>query len=309
MNDLRIIFLGTSDFAVDTLEILLDNGINVVAVVTIPDKPQGRGQKLVPSPIKVSAIERGIPLLQPKDLKDPKFLKELKSYNSNLQVVVAFKILPEIVWNMPKLGTVNLHASLLPQYRGAAPINWAIIHGEEETGVTTFFLDNKMDTGNIAYIDYEPIYPTDNAGDLYKRLKKRGSSLMLKTVRAIEAGNCPKQSQPKIDKELLYKAPKIHKANCKIDWNNEGEYINNFVRGLAPYPAAWTILNGKKFKIFDIELLFDNKEVLLPGQISSDKKTYINVGTSTLPISIKEIQLEGKKKMYVDDFLRGNPFK
>jgi methionyl-tRNA formyltransferase len=252
MNELRIIFMGTPEFAVPSLQILLENKINVVAVVTAPDKPQGRGQKIVYSPVKECALQYNVPVLQPTNLKSPEFLQELKSYNANLQIVVAFRMLPEAVWAMPSLGTFNLHASLLPQYRGAAPINWAVINGEKETGITTFFLKHEIDTGSIIYQEKETIYSDDTVGTLYERLMNKGGQLVLKTVRSIVAGNYPSLPQP-TDIEIKH-APKIFKETCQIDWNKTSEQIRNFVRGLSPYPAAWGIINEKTFKIFKISI-------------------------------------------------------
>src|SRR5688572_18203632 len=217
MNDLRIIFMGTPEFAVPSLEILVENKFNVVAVITAPDKPQGRGQKLIPSPVKECAVKHHIPVLQPTNLKSPEFLQELKTYNANLQIVVAFRMLPEAVWAMPAIGTFNLHASLLPQYRGAAPINWAIINGEIETGVTTFFLKHEIDTGSIIFQEKEPIHDSDDVGSLYERLMKHGSLLVLKTVKAIEAGDYPSIPQPQ-GIEVKH-APKIFKETCQINWS------------------------------------------------------------------------------------------
>src|SRR5688572_14256950 len=246
MNQLRIIFMGTPEFAVPSLEILLENNFNVVAVITAPDKPQGRGQEVVGSPVKECALKYHVPVLQPTNLKSPEFLEELKSYNANLQIVVAFRMLPESVWSMPSLGTFNLHGSLLPQYRGAAPINWAIINGEKETGVTTFFLKHEIDTGSIIFQEKEPIHDSDDIGSLYERLMKRGSQLVLKTVKAIETGNYPTVPQPQ-GIEIKH-APKIFKETCEINWDQSTGQIINFVRGLSPYPGAWTVLNGKTFK-------------------------------------------------------------
>src|SRR5689334_10217937 len=243
MNTLRIIFMGTPEFAVPSLEVLLEAKFNVVAVITAPDKPQGRGQKLMPSPVKECAVKHNIPVLQPTNLKSPEFLEQLKSYNANLQIVVAFRMLPEAVWAMPAIGTFNLHASLLPQYRRAAPINWAIINGEKETGVTTFFLKHEIDTGSIIFQEKEIIHDADDIGSLYERLMKKGSQLVLKTVKAIEAGNYPSTPQPQ-GIEIKH-APKIFKETCEINWNQPSKKIVDFVRGLSPYPAAWTILNGK----------------------------------------------------------------
>src|SRR6478735_1933422 len=248
MNNLRIVFMGTPEFAVPSLEILVESKFNVVAVITAPDKPQGRGQKLTASPVKESAIKHNIPVLQPTNLKSPEFLEELKSYNANLQIVVAFRMLPEAVWSMPAIGTFNLHASLLPQYRGAAPINWAIINGEKETGVTTFFLKHEIDTGSIIFQEKEPIHDSDDVGLLYDRLMIRGAQLVLKTVRSIETGNYPSVPQP--EHVEIKHAPKIFKETCQINWNQSSTKIINFVRGLSPYPAAWAVLNEKTYKVF-----------------------------------------------------------
>src|SRR5687767_4304162 len=248
MNDLSIIFMGTPEFAVPSLEILVESKFKVVAVITAPDKPQGRGQKLIPSPVKECAMKHGIPVLQPTNLKSPEFLEELKSYNANLQIVVAFRMLPEAVWNMPAIGTFNLHASLLPQYRGAAPINWAIINGEKETGLTTFFLKHEIDTGSIIFQEKEPIHNDDNVGTLYERLMIKGAQLVLKTTQAIASGNYP--AIPQQQEDEIKHAPKIFKETCEINWNQPNERVRNFVRGLSPYPAAWTRLQDKVFKIY-----------------------------------------------------------
>ncbi|MFZ6013920.1 MAG: methionyl-tRNA formyltransferase, partial [Bacteroidota bacterium] len=237
MNKLRIIFMGTPEFAVASLEVLVENEFNVVAVVTAPDKPQGRGQKVVYSPVKDCALKYKIPVLQPTNLKSPQFLEELKAHHANLQVVVAFRMLPESVWSMPALGTFNLHASLLPQYRGAAPINWAVINGEKETGVTTFFLKHEIDTGSIIFQEKETIHEDDTVGSLYERLMRKGAGLVLKTVQAISSGNYPSTPQP--ENTTIKHAPKIFKETCEIQWNKPSASIRNFVRGLNPYPSAW----------------------------------------------------------------------
>ncbi len=307
MNKFKIIFLGTSEFAIPSLKILLDNKYDILAVITVPDKPQGRGRKILPSPIKKFAEEKGLTILQPDNLKDPEFLNKLKSYKADLQVVVAFRMLPKEVWDMPKHGTINLHASLLPQYRGAAPINWCLINGEKETGVTTFFLDDKMDTGEIAFIDNEKIHSDDNVGTLYERLKIKGASLILKTVKAIEQNNLKTQKQPLIENHLLKKAPKIKKEDCEINWQNNAQQIMDFIRGLTPIPSAWTILKDKKFKIFKIKII-ENIPKLSPGETTTDNKSFIYVGTKIFPISIIELQPEGKKTMNIQEFLRGNNF-
>jgi methionyl-tRNA formyltransferase len=301
---LRIIFMGTPEFAVPSLEILIQNKFDVVAVITAPDKPQGRGQKIFYSPVKECAIRYHIPVLQPTNLKSPEFLNELRSYNANLQVVVAFRMLPEVVWSMPELGTFNLHASLLPQYRGAAPINWAIINGEKETGVTTFFLQHEIDTGSIIFQDVEKISDEDDAGSLYERLMKKGAGLVLKTVRSIHDGKYSSISQPtNID---IKHAPKIFKETCEINWSQTNEQIRNFVRGLSPYPAAWTTLNGKTYKIFKVSLGDRNDQSATPGDTYSDNKNYIYVKTLDGWLSIDDLQPEAKKRMKATDFLKGN---
>jgi methionyl-tRNA formyltransferase len=304
MNNLRIIFMGTPDFAVPSLEILVENKFNVVAVITAPDKPQGRGQKIVYSPVKESALRHNIPVLQPTNLKSPEFLEELKSYNANLQIVVAFRMLPEVVWSMPSLGTFNLHGSLLPQYRGAAPINWAIINGEKETGVTTFFLKHEIDTGSIIFQEKETIHDDDNVGTLYERLMTKGSALVLKTAKAIEAGNYPSIPQSGDTKH----APKIFKETCEIKWDKPSESIRNFIRGLSPYPAAWTIIQGKTFKIFNASISKKGNENKTPGEFETDNKNYLYFKATDGWISVDELQPEGKKRMSIQDFFRGNKF-
>jgi methionyl-tRNA formyltransferase len=308
MNQLRIIFMGTPEFAVPSLEILVENKFNVVGVITAPDKPQGRGQKMIPSPIKECALKYNLPILQPTNLKSPEFIEELKSYQANLQVVVAFRMLPEVVWSMPSLGTFNLHASLLPQYRGAAPINWAIINGEKETGATTFFLKHEIDTGSIIFQEKEPILDTDNVGALYDRLMNKGARLILKTVRAIEAGDYPSIVQQ--SNVAIKHAPKIFKETCEINWNQSSESVRNFVRGLSPYPGAWSNLNGKVFKILKCSLsTVDGQQSTVDsrqGDVRTDNKTYLYVKTSDGWVSIDELQPEGKKKMNIQEFLRGN---
>jgi methionyl-tRNA formyltransferase len=303
MNPLSIIFMGTPEFAVPSLEILVEHQFNVVAVITAPDKPQGRGQKITFSPVKECALKHNIPVLQPTNLKSPQFLEELKSYHANLQVVVAFRMLPEVIWSMPKFGTFNLHASLLPQYRGAAPINWAIINGERETGVTTFFLKHEIDTGSIIFQEKEPIHDTDDVGSLYERLMKKGAGLVLKTVEAIASGK--HLSQPQSEAADIKHAPKIFKETCEVNWNQPAEHIHNFIRGLSPYPAAWTTLNGKTFKIFKTDVLPTqlNSDT---GPIQTDNKTYLYHQTSNGSISILELQPEGKKRMTIAEFFRGN---
>ncbi|MBN8653580.1 MAG: methionyl-tRNA formyltransferase [Cytophagales bacterium] len=303
MTPLRIIFMGTPEFAVPCLEILVEQKFNVVAVITAPDKPQGRGQKLVPSPVKEAALKHNLPILQPTNLKSPAFIEELKSYQANLQIVVAFRMLPEVVWAMPALGTFNLHASLLPQYRGAAPINWAIINGETETGVTTFFLKHEIDTGSIIFQEKEPIHESDTIGTLYERLMHKGAKLVLKTVKAIEVGDYP--SLPQNTSEEIKHAPKIFKETCEINWNQSAKKVVDFVRGLSPYPGAWTVLNGKTYKIFLCEKsMVDNQSIIDVGQWTIDKGLKIKVIDGW--VNVLEFQPEGKKRMLVEEFFRGN---
>lgn len=301
-NPLRIIFMGTPEFAVPSLQSLVESNSNVVAVITVPDKPAGRGQKQTASPVKIYAESQGIPVLQPEKLKNPAFLEELKSYNADLQVVVAFRMLPEVVWSMPSKGTFNLHSSLLPQYRGAAPINWAVINGETETGVTTFFIEKDIDTGKIIFQDKEPISPEDNAGTLYERLMRKGANLVLKTVQAIEAGSYPQE--PQSEPEDIKAAPKIFRETCEIDWNRPAAEIHNFVRGLSPYPAAWTTLNGLSCKVFKTKIV-ESEGNAQPGEYHSDGKSYLHFHTADGWLAIEELQIEGKKRMAVGDFLRG----
>ncbi len=303
MNDLRIIFMGTPEFAVPSLEILIENKFNIVAVITAPDKPQGRGQKLTASPVKECALKNNIPILQPTNLKLPEFLEELKSYKANLQVVVAFRMLPEVVWAMPALGTFNLHASLLPQYRGAAPINWAIINGEKETGVTTFFLKHEIDTGSVIFQEKVTIERTFTATILHDRLKERGADLVVKTARAIAEGNFSSTPQKKIDNPKH--APKIFKEMCEINWNQPSETVRNFIRGLSSSPGAWTRINGKYFKILYAEIADGNRE-LASGSIETDQKTFLKVKTEDGWLNVERFQPEGKKRMTVEEYFRGN---
>lgn len=302
-KDLRIIFLGTPDFAATSLRNLVENNLSVVAVITAPDKPKGRGKKLGISAVKEYALEADLPVLQPTNLKSPEFLSELKNYKADLQIVVAFRMLPVVVWDMPKLGTFNLHASLLPQYRGAAPINWAIINGEKETGISTFFLKHEIDTGAIIFQEKELILDSDNVGTLYERLMNKGAALVLKTVRAIETNNYPQVDQ---DTNFeLKSAPKIFKEDCKIDWNQPSRKIRDFIRGLSPYPAAWTELNGKTLKIFKTEITKESSSSSTK-QFNTDGKTFLHAKTNDFMLRIEELQLEGKKRMGIEEFLRGN---
>jgi methionyl-tRNA formyltransferase len=296
--------MGTPEFAVPSLEILIENKLNVVAVITAPDKPQGRGQKITFSPVKECAVKHNIPVLQPTNLKSPAFLDELRSYHANLQIVVAFRMLPEVVWNMPLFGTFNLHGSLLPQYRGAAPINWAIINGEKETGVTTFFLKHEIDTGSIIFQEQESISYEDTIGTLYERLMHKGAASVLKTVRAIEKSDYPSMPQP-VGVEIKH-APKIFKETCEINWKQTSTQVYNFVRGLSPYPTAWTTINEKTYKVIRVKEVDQNKANKEAGSIETDNKNYLYFHTLDGLISIEELQPEGKKKMSIQDFFRGN---
>jgi methionyl-tRNA formyltransferase len=308
-ENLRIIFMGTPEFAVPSLEILIENNFNVVAVITAPDKPRGRGQQLAAPPVKEAALAHQVPVLQPTNLKSPEFIEELKSYQADLQVVVAFRMLPEVVWDMPTIGTFNLHASLLPQYRGAAPINWAIINGETETGVTTFMIRHEIDTGSILFQEKEPIHPEDTAGTLYERLMQKGAWLVLKTVKAISRDDYTLIPQ-KTEGIELKSAPKIHKETCEINWHQSAGKVRDFIRGLSPYPAAFTALStpqgDKNCKIFKTSLTDMRNEMLKPGAIKTDNKTYLYIQTADELLAIEELQLEGKKRMPVQEFLKGN---
>ncbi|WP_226388919.1 methionyl-tRNA formyltransferase [Penaeicola halotolerans] len=299
---LRIIYMGTPEFAVPSLTALVEAGYHVVAVITAPDKPQGRGRVLTGSPVKDEALRLQIPVLQPTNLKSPTFIEELSSYQADLQIVVAFRMLPEVVWNMPPMGTFNLHASLLPNYRGAAPINWAIINGEKETGITTFFLKHEIDTGNIIFQEKEPIHPEDNVGTLYERLMNKGAKLVVKTVAAITSGDYPQLSQNEAD--FKHHAPKIFKETCEIDWQKPALEIHNLVRGLSPYPAAWTTFQEKTCKIYATKVT-DQKATKTPGSFSTDGKTHLHFHAKDHQIAILEIQMEGKKRLKIEEFLRG----
>ncbi|UKJ06512.1 methionyl-tRNA formyltransferase [Solitalea lacus] len=307
---MRIVFMGTPDFAVASLDILVQNNYDIAAVVTVPDKPAGRGQQLSESAVKKYAVEKGLKVLQPEKLRNPEFTSELQSLNADLFIVVAFRMLPEIVWSMPPKGTFNLHGSLLPQYRGAAPINWAVINGEKETGVTTFFLKHEIDTGNIIFNAKTPITDEDNAGSVHDRLMGIGAELVLKTVKAIESNAANPISQEQVISDLglqqanLLHAPKIFKDDCKINWNQSTEKIFNFIRGLSPYPTAFTELNGLSLKLFkvDKELVQHNDT---PEKVISDGKKFLKFATTDGYINVLELQLQGKKRMGVEEFLRG----
>lgn len=298
--------MGTPDFAQASLEMLLDHGCNIVAVITAPDKPGGRGMKMQESTVKKFAVEKGLHILQPVNLKNPEFVASLKELNADIQVVVAFRMLPEVVWNQPPMGTINLHASLLPQYRGAAPINWAIINGEKETGVTTFKLQHEIDTGNILMQKKVPIADDENAGQLYEVLKREGAEVLLETLKLLAEGNMAEQQQHEMMQMIteLKAAPKINKETCRINWEDSAENIYNLVRGLCPYPGAFTIWNDKILKIFSCtKEIFDTSNV--PGSISSDNKTYMRIACKNGYIYLNLVQLEGKRRMPVEEFLRG----
>lgn len=310
-RELRIIYMGTPQFAVEPLRAIVQAGYNVLAVITAPDKPAGRGQKIQFSAVKEFALENNIRILQPEKLKDPGFVAELKSLNANLQVVVAFRMLPEVVWQMPEYGTLNLHASLLPQYRGAAPINHAIINGETETGLTTFFLKQEIDTGNIILSRKLPILPSDDAGALHDRLMVAGGEVVLETLKLIETGNLEVQIQDNIlpDKTLLNPAPKIFKTDCRINWAEPCIKIHNRVRGLSPFPGAFSNLVMdheiiKQVKIFRTSYIL-NYGTRSPGTIITDHKNLFSVAAGDGIISIEELQLEGKRRMNAAEFLRG----
>jgi methionyl-tRNA formyltransferase len=320
----RIIFMGTPEFAVASLDAILRAGYTVAAVITAPDKPAGRGMQLTGSAVKKYALEKGLTILQPEKLKNPAFLEELRALQADLQIVVAFRMLPEVVWNMPPMGTVNLHGSLLPQYRGAAPINWAVINGETETGVTTFKLQHDIDTGNILLQKSFPIGETETAGDVHDRMKEIGAQLLVDTIKGLAAGTLKEKPQSEVIAHAspgaegpdspnpavssmptsLKHAPKIFTETCQIDWNRPVKDIYNLIRGLSPFPAAFTHMDGKLLKIYHSE-----KEITppsaTPGSFLTDKKTYLKFAAPDGYIHVTELQLEGKKKMKIEDFLRG----
>ena len=313
-EDLRIVYMGTPDFAVESLRCLVEGGYNIVGVITMPDKPIGRhGSVLQPSPVKQYAVEQGLKVLQPEKLKDETFIEELRSLKADLQIVVAFRMLPEVVWSMPPMGTFNLHASLLPQYRGAAPLNWAIINGETETGITTFFLKHEIDTGKVIQQVRVPIEETDNVGIIHDKLMLLGGKLVTETVDNILAGtiNPIEQSILEDDASQLKPAPKIFRETCQINWLEKNtKQVYDFIRGLSPYPAAWTTLqspNGKaqEVKIYEAAKEQPANDSIAIGEIVSDGKNYLKVKTSDGYIDIKTLQLSGKKRMAVSEFLRG----
>lgn len=308
-EELRIVYMGTPEFAVESLRCLVEGGYNVVGVITMPDKPAGRGHKIQYSPVKQYALEQGLPLLQPEKLKDEAFLEALRAWKADLQIVVAFRMLPEVVWNMPRLGTFNLHASLLPQYRGAAPINWAVINGETETGITTFFLKHEIDTGEVIQQVRVPIADTDNVGMVHNKLMVLGGKLVVETVDAILDGTVHSIPQEDMAEGELRPAPKIFKDTCRIDWNRPVKKVYDFVRGLSPYPAAWTELvqpdgNRLVLKIFETEKIMTSPDCPA-GTLRTDGKTYLRIAATDGWVGIRALQLPGKKRLKTDELLRG----
>lgn len=309
-EDLRIVYMGTPDFAVEALRQLVEGGYNVVGVITMPDKPAGRGHKMQYSPVKQYALERNLPLLQPEKLKDEAFVEALRAWKADLQIVVAFRMLPEVVWNMPRLGTFNLHASLLPQYRGAAPINWAVINGDTETGITTFFLKHEIDTGEVIQQVRVPIADTDNVEVVHDKLMMLGGKLVVETVDDILNGtvkSIPQEEMTVVGE--LRPAPKIFKETCRIDWNQPVKKVYDFIRGLSPYPAAWTELMNSEgeavvMKVFESEKINETHD-LTPGTIVTDGKKYIKVAVPDGFVSILSLQLPSKKRLQTDELLRG----
>lgn len=308
----RIVFMGTPDFAVGTLKALVENDYNIVGVITAPDKPAGRGRQLTQSAVKQYASGKGIHVLQPEKLKNPEFIAELQSFKADLQVVVAFRMLPEMVWSMPPMGTFNLHASLLPQYRGAAPLNWAVINGEKETGGTTFLLDHEIDTGKIIYQERIPIGEEENVGELHDRMMVVGADLVLKTVDALAQGRVEAMDQAALigDSVTIKHAPKIFKDDCRIDWTRDVESVRNLIRGLSPYPSAWTeFIHRETGEVLSAKIYAargDNSSMTgQPGMMQSDGKTYLKVACVDGWLSITDIQLSGKKRMKIEELLRG----
>lgn len=304
---MRIVFMGTPDFAVASLKRLIEGGQNVVGVVTAPDKPAGRGRKISQSPVKEYAVKQGVPVFQPTNLKDPSWIETLKELQPDLQVVVAFRMLPKVVWSLPAKGTINLHGSLLPQYRGAAPINWAIINGEKETGVTTFFINENIDTGAIIDKAKVAIEPNDNAGSLHDKLMETGAELLLQTVQQIEKGIAPRQEQAEPDN--LKHAPKIFKEDTRINFQLSVEQVYNFIRGLSPYPAATAILQmeGQEYpvKIFSASIIDESTAPQEPGTVRTDGRKFINVACGNGSLSIENLQIAGKKRMTAPELLNG----
>lgn len=306
MSAMRIVFMGTPEFAVASLDILVQHGYEIVGVITVPDKPAGRGQQLQQSAVKKYALEKGLKVLQPEKLKDERFLEELRALNADLQIVVAFRMLPEVVWNMPPLGTYNLHGSLLPKYRGAAPINWAIINGETESGVTSFKLKHEIDTGNMLFQEKIPIGKNTTAGELHDQLMQLGAAVILKTVQALESGNY--ELKPQDDSQSIH-APKLFKETAKINWNEPAEKIYNLIRGLSPHPAAYTEYADKNGTAVAVKIYRSETEKAShpyePGKVVTDHKHHMKVACRDGFIRITELQMAGKKRMMAEEFLRG----
>lgn len=317
-EDLRIVYMGTPDFAVPTLDALVTGGYNVVGVITMPDKPAGRGHKLQFSPVKEYALAHNLPLLQPEKLKDPEFLEALRAWKADLQIVVAFRMLPEVVWDMPRMGTFNLHAALLPQYRGAAPINWAVINGDRVTGATTFFLDHEIDTGRIILKEELPIAPDENVGSVHDRMMMMGKGLVTRTVDLLLEADGDVSRIETIDQTTLYAdeqelrpAPKIFKETCRLDWNDTARHLYNKVRGLSPYPAAWTELTSSSgetlvIKVYAAEVICEGEDHAAQiGQVESDGKSYLHLHCADGILALTEVQLSGKKRMDIRSLLNG----
>lgn len=305
IKDCRIVFMGTPEFAVGVLERLVQEGCNIVGVVTAPDKPAGRGMELSQSAVKKYALQQGLNILQPVKLKDPEFLESLQSLKADLQVVVAFRMLPEQVWNMPPMGTINLHASLLPKYRGAAPINWAIINGESETGITTFKLQHAIDTGDVLMQEKILIREDETAGELHDEMKMLGASLVHETLKKYCEGTIDPIPQSVLITEIEFpSAPKIHTDTCRINWSASAQQVSNLIRGLSPYPGAFTTLDGKMLKIFSASFQLDGN-ITAQGKYETDQKTFLRFAANDGWVYVKEVQLEGKKRMKIEDFLRG----
>ena len=311
-KEIRIVFMGTPDFAVESLKALVENGYQIAGVITAPDKPAGRGRLLSESAVKKYAIDNNLKVLQPEKLKNPEFIAELEGLKADLQIVVAFRMLPEIVWNMPRLGTFNLHASLLPHYRGAAPLNWAVINGETETGITTFLLSHEIDTGQILFQEKVYISNNDTVGDLHDRMMELGAGLVVRTVDALVEGRIEPIDQEELigNTERIKQAPKLFKDDCRIDWTKDSESVRNLIRGLSPYPAAWTELEHSEraetltAKIYSSSR--DNSNLpAAPGTLLTDNKKYLKIACPDGWLSITDIQLSGKKRMKIDELLRG----
>lgn len=301
---LRIVYFGTPEFAVASLKALVEAGANIVAVVTAPDKPAGRGRKLQESDVKQYAVAQGLPVLQPTNMKSADFIEELRSYRADIQVVVAFRMMPQAVWDMPPMGTVNVHGSLLPQYRGAAPINWAIINGETETGVTTFRLKHEIDTGNILLQKKVAIGADDNVGLIYEKLMNEGAELLVETIKGLAADSLKEIPQNDIPTDELKHAPKIFKEDTRIDWNKPAKQIHDLIRGLSPYPAAFTELQSNVLKIYGDKYEITTHDAAV-GSYNTDGKSYLRFAAQDGWVYAEDVQLQGKKRMPISDFLRG----